>query len=327
MALTGYEKAAVFLASIGEEAASKVLQALDMKYVENITKKMAKLNSIRRSTIDSVIDEITDLITNGDIIVSGDAFIKRVLVKSFGEDSAQKVMELATKKSALDSLKWVDAKTISNFLLTEHPQTIALIISLLEPQKAAEVFVLLPEGLRNEVSYRIATTERIPESVIDELNVLLKGHIDIGGGAGKKIEGAKTLAEILNHCDRATESKVLDTVEEKSSSIADSVRQLMFVFDDLAGLDDRSIQMLLKEVSSEDLTLALKTASQALKDKLFKNMSQRASELLKEDMQTRGPARVSDVEKAQLSIVKAARKLESEGKIILAGKGDEELVV
>ena len=327
MALTGYEKAAVFLASIGEEAASKVLQVLDMKYVENITKKMARLNSIRRSTIDSVIEEITDLITNGDIIVSGDAFIKRVLVKSFGEVSAERVMELATKKSALDSLKWVDAKTISNFLVTEHPQTIALIISLLEPAKAAEVFALLPEGLRPEVSFRIATTERIPESVIDELNVLLKGHIDVGGGPGKKIEGPKTLAEILNHCDRATESKVLDSVEEKSPSIADAVRQLMFVFDDLAGLDDRSIQTLLKDISSEDLGLALKTASQALKDKIFKNMSQRESELLKEDMQTRGPARVSDVEKAQLSIVKVARKLESEGKIILAGKGDEELVV
>ncbi len=327
MALTGYEKAAVFLASIGEETAAKVLQALDMKHVENITKKMAKLNSIRRATIESVFEEVTELITKGDMMVSGDTFIKRALVKGFGEDSAGKVMELATKKNALDSLKWVDAKTISNFLVTEHPQTIALIISLLEPPKAAEVFLLLPEGIKTEVSYRIATTERIPESVIDELNVILKGHLDVGGGVGKKIEGTKTLAEILNHCDRATESRVLESMEEKSSSIADSVRQLMFVFDDLAGLDDKGIQVLLKEVSTEDLTLALKTASQVLKDKIFKNMSQRASELLKEDIQLRGPARVSDVEKAQLAIVKTARKLEAEGKIILAGKGDEELVV
>ncbi len=327
MALTGYEKAAVFLASIGEESAAKVLQALDMKYVEKITKKMAKLTSIRRATIESVFEEVTELISKGDMMVSGDDFIKRALVKGFGEDSAGKVMEIATKKSALDSLKWVDSKTISNFLVTEHPQTVALIISLLEPPKAAEVFQLLPEGVKSEVSFRIATTERIPENVVDELNTILKGHLDVGGGAGKKIEGAKTLAEILNHCDRTTESKVLESVEEKSSSIADAVRQLMFVFDDLVEMDDKGIQVLLKEVSTEDLTLALKTASQALKDKIFRNMSQRAAELLKEEMQTRGPARVSDVEKAQLAIVKIARKLEAEGKIILAGKGDEELVV
>ncbi len=327
MALTGYEKAAVFLASIGEETAAKVLQAMDMKHVEKITTKMSKLNSIRRATIESVFDEVNEMITKGDVMVSGDDFIKRALVKGFGEDSAGRVMEVAMKKSALDSLKLVDSKTISNFLVTEHPQTIALIVSLLEPAKAAEVFLLLPEGVKTEVSFRIATTERIPESVVDELNSILKGHLDVGGSVGKKIEGAKTLAEILNHCDRATETRVLESVEERNTSIADAVRQLMFVFDDLAGIDDKGIQVLLKEVSTEDLTLALKTAAQALKDKVFKNMSQRASELLKDDMQTRGPARVSDVEKAQLGIVKVARKLEAEGKIILAGKGDEEFVV
>ncbi|MDA8085361.1 MAG: flagellar motor switch protein FliG [Nitrospiraceae bacterium] len=327
MGLSGYEKAAIFLASIGKEAAAEVLKVLDMKYVEEITKHMTRLSSIRRATLQGVLDEVNEVITKGDMIVSGDEFIKEALSKGLGEESAGKVLEVATKSRSLDSLKWVDAKTLSNFLVTEHPQTVALIVSLLEAPKAAEVLVLLPDALKSEVSFRIAMTERIPESAIEELNETLKGHLDVGGGSGKKIEGAKTLAEILNHCDRSTEQKVLEAMEERNAGMADSVRGFMFVFDDLAGLDDKGIQVLLKDISTDDLTLALKTASQALKDKLFKNMSQRAAELLKEEMQNKGPARVSDVEKAQQSIVKIARKLEAEGRIILAGKGDEELVV
>ncbi|MDA8325493.1 MAG: flagellar motor switch protein FliG [Nitrospiraceae bacterium] len=327
MGLSGYEKAAIFLASIGQEAAAEVLKVLDMRFVEEITKQMTRLSAIKRATLQSVFDEVDETISKGDMVVSGDEFIKEALSKGLGSESAGKVLETATKSRTLDSLKWVEAKTLSNFLVTEHPQTVALIISLLEPPKAAEVFGSLPEGLKAEVSFRIATTERIPESAIEELNETLKGHLDVGGGSGKKVEGAKTLAEILNHCDRATEQKVLEAMEERNANMADSVRGFMFVFDDLSGVDDKGIQVLLKEISTDDLTMALKTASQALKDKLFKNMSQRAAELLKDEMQNKGPARVSDVEKAQQAIVKIARKLEAEGRIILAGKGDEELVV
>ena len=327
MGLAGYEKAAVFLASIGQDAAAEVLKVLEMRHIEEIAKQMTKLSSVRRATVQSVLDEVTEAIAKGDMIVSGDEFIKDALSKGLGAEGAGKVMETAKKNNSLDSLKWVDAKTLSNFLVTEHPQTIALIISLLEPPKAAEVFALMPDALKADVSFRIAMTERIPESAIEELNETLKTHLDVGSGAGKKIEGAKTLAEILNHCDRATEQKVLESMEEKNSKMADSVRGFMFVFDDLSGVDDKGIQVLLKEASTDDLTLALKTASQALKDKIFRNMSQRAVALLKEEMQNKGPARVSDVEKAQQNIVKIARKLEAEGKIILAGKGDEELVV
>ncbi|MDA8168170.1 MAG: flagellar motor switch protein FliG [Nitrospiraceae bacterium] len=324
--MSGYEKAAIFLTSLGEEAAAQVLKGLDMEDIKQITMHMAKLKSLNRGSVQEVINEAQDFIAKGDIYIKGDEFMKRALLKGLGEASAGKVLEDTAKDEPLESLKWVDTKTLVNFLVTEHPQTIALIISLLEPQKAAEVLSSLPESLKSDVSYRIAMTERIPESTIEDLNDVLKGHLDVSSSKGKKLEGTKTIAEILNHCDKATEQKLLEQIEGKSSSLADSIRQLMFVFDDLVRLDDKGIQALLKEVATEDLTLALKTASKALKDKIFKNMSQRASELLKEEMQTRGPARVSDVEKAQLKIVKAARKMEAEGRIILVSSGGEELV-
>ncbi len=326
MALSGYDKAAIFLASIGQEAAAEVLKVLNIKYIEEITKHMSRMSSIKRADVQGILDEVVDTISKGDVVVSGDEFIKEALSKGLGVEDADRVLENAMKDNTLDSLKWVDAKTLSSFLLAEHPQTAALIISLLEPATAAEVLGLLPDNLKTDISFRIANTERIPENAIEELNTALK-DLDVGGSGGKKVEGAKTLAEILNHCERTTEQKVLGAMEEKDARMADSVRGLMFVFDDLADIDDKGIQMLLKEVSTEDLVLALKTASQALKDKLFKNMSQRGAELLRDEMENKGPVRVSEVEKAQQTIVKAARKLEAEGKLILAGKGGEELVV
>jgi len=156
---------------------------------------------------------------------------------------------------------------------------------------------------------------------------VLKGQLEMGKNKGKKLGGTKTIAEILNQCDRSTEQAVIGKIEEQNNIMADSIRKLMFVFDDLVKVDDRGIQMILKETGTDELSLALKTASEALKEKIFKNMSQRAAQILKEDMQTKGPVKVSDVEKAQQNIVKVARKLETEGKIILAGRGGEELVV
>ena len=326
MAITGHDKAAIFLAAIGQEAAAEVLKVLNIRFIEDITKHMSRMSTIKRGAVQGILDEVADTISKGDVVVSGEEFIKGALSKGLGEEGAGRVMENAMKDNTLDALKWVDAKTLSGFLMVEHPQTAALIISLLEPATGAEVLGLLPDEMKADISFRIANTERIPENAIEELNAALK-DLDVGGSGGKKMEGAKTLAEILNHCERSTEQKVLGAMEEKDAKMADSVRGLMFVFDDLADVDDKGIQVLLKEVATEELVLALKTASQALKDKLFRNMSQRAAELLKDEMENKGPARVSEVEKAQQSIVKTARKLEAEGRLILAGKGGEELVV
>ncbi len=327
MELSGYEKAAILLSTLGEDSAADVLKGLDHKEIGKITMQMTRLKSVPRDTVEAVLKEALNSASRGDFRVGGEDFVKKVLAKGLGEDGANKMLEMASKEGPLESLRWVDPKTLVNFLVTEHPQTIALIICLLEPTQAADVLSALPEHLKADIALRIATTERIPEHAIVELKEVLKGQLEIGKSKGKKLGGTKTIAEILNQCDRSTEQAVLGKMEEQNNVMADSIRKLMFVFDDLAKVDDRGIQMILKEASTEDLTLALKTTSDTLKEKIFKNMSQRAAEILKEDLQTRGPVKLSDVEKSQQTIVKIARKLEADGKLVLAGRGGEELVV
>ncbi len=327
MPFSGYEKAAVLLSSIGEEAAAEILRGLDIKEVGKISTHMTRLKAINKADIEGVFKEVAERISRGEVHVGGREYVKKVLSKGLGEDGANKILELASKESTLDSLRWVESKTLSNFLVTEHPQTIALVLCLLEPVQAAEVLSGLPEALKGDVAMRIAATERIPANAIEELEDVLRGQLDVNKGKGRKVGGIRTIAEILNQSDRSTEQMILEKIEGQNNVLADSIRQLMFVFEDIADVDDRGIQMILKEITTEDLSLALKTASDSLKEKIFKNMSQRAAQILKEDMVVRGPVKVSDVEKAQQNIVKVARKLEEEGKIVLAGRGGEELVV
>lgn len=327
MQLKGYEKAAIFLSAIGEEAASEILKNLDISEVSMIALHMSRLKGINKTVVDEVFKEASEKISKGILHLGGEEYVKNILNKGFGEEGAEKVLDLASKEDAASSLKGVDTKTLSNFLMAEHPQTKALVISLLEPAQAAEVLSSMPEDVKADVAMRIAATERIPESAIEEILEILRGHMDVSKNKGRKLGGAKTIAEILNHCDKATEQAVLEKIETYDDNLADTIRKFMFIFDDLIYVDDRGIQTILKEVSIDELSIALKTASEALKEKIFKNMSQRAAQILKEEMQSKGPVRVSDVEKAQQNIVKIARKLEAEGKIIIAGRGGEELVV
>jgi flagellar motor switch protein FliG len=323
--LTGYEKAAIFLISMGEEAAAEVVKALNARDIERITTHMTRVKTVNNAAIDNVLKEASEMISKGVVHLRGHEFVKNVLSKGLGEYGATKIMELASKEGLLDSLRQVDSKTLANLLLTEHPQTAAFITCLLDPVKAVAVLSLLPDGLKLDIAMRIATIERIPENAIEELNEVLKGQLDIEGRA-KKFSGIKTIAEILNYCERSTEQMILKTIEEQSAELADSIRHFMFVFDDLIKVDDRGIQMILNEITTEELGLALKTVSEALKKKIFKNMSQRAAQILKDEMQAKGPVRVSEVEKAQQNILKVARKLEAEDKIIFAIRGGEVVV-
>jgi flagellar motor switch protein FliG len=327
MEYSGIEKAAIFLISIGEEAAAEIMKNLELHQVGMITACMSRLKAIKNQDVEEIMREVGHKINSGDVHVTGGDYIKKILKKGLGEDNASKILELAAKESSLDSLKWVDAKTLANFLFNEHPQTVALILSLLETAQAAEVLAKLPEHLKEDVVKRIAVTENIPESAISELEEVLKGQLEMKKKKGRRVGGIKTVAEILNHSDRATEQMILEKMEKENQKLVDSIRQLMFVFDDLIQVEDRGIQMILKEVRTEDLSLALKTASNNLKEKIFKNMSQRAAQILKDEMESKGPAKVSEVEKAQQNIVKIAQKLETEGKIIIAGRGGEDLIV
>ena len=327
MPLSGYEKAAIFLSSVGEDVAAEIMKSLDPQDISKISACMARLKKISKAEVESVLKEASRMINEGNIRIEGEEYVRKVLSKGLGEENASKILEMVSRTDPLDSLKMVEPERLSSLLATEHPQTIALILCLLEPAQAAEVLSGLPESIRAEVTMRIATTERIPESAIEEIGEVLKGKLDVSKTKDKKIGGTKIVAEILNQCDREVEEDIFKKLEEQNNSLAESIKQLMFVFEDIEKIDDRGIQMILKEVSTEDLSLALKMASDSLKEKIFKNMSQRAVQILKEEMETKGPVRVSDVEKAQQNIIKVVRRLEEEGKIIIAGRGKEELIV
>jgi flagellar motor switch protein FliG len=327
MSLSGYEKAAIFLSSVGEEAATEVLKYLNMEDIGKISHHMTRLKRIKQTTVFEVMKEAQEIIMRGDIHFGGEDFVRRILSKRLGEEGTTRMLQMALEESPLDALKSVDSKTLLNILVGEHPQTIALILCLLEPVQAARVLTSLPDELMADVSIRIANIERIPESAIAEINEVLKGQLDVGKGKGKKLGGIKTMADILNQCNKNNEQIILEKIFEQNNTLAESIKCIMFTFEDLVKVDDRGIQAILKEISTEDLALALKTTSEALKEKIFKNMSQRAAQILKEEMQTKGPVRVSDVEKAQQIILSITKKLETEGKIILAGRGGEELIV
>ncbi len=324
--LDGYEKTAIFLNLVGEDAAAEILKGLDVKEIGKITMHMTRLKSVSMETVDELLKEITSTTAGNSFNFGGEEYIKRVLTRGLGEEGASKILEIAAKESPLEELRWVDSKTLVSFLSSEHPQTIALIMCLLEPMQAAEILSALPEHIKSEVVIRMATTNRISDTALEEIKEVLKGQLDLSKGKGKKLGGIKSVAEILNLCDKSTEKSVIEKIEEQNMDLADSIKQLMFVFEDIVTIDNRGIQMILKEISTEDLSIALKTASEELKTKIFSNMSQRAAVILKEEMQARGPVRVSDVEKAQMNIVNVIRKLESEGKVIIDKKGGEELV-
>lgn len=323
--LTGQEKAAIFLRTIGEDRAAEVLKSLEVDEISKISAFMSKVGSVGKADIDMVFREASDKITTGELQPVGNDYIRRILEKVLGPDRAERVLALIEAESPIESLGDVDPKTLANFLVTEHPQTTALALCLLDSPQAAQVLANLPDAIKGDVAMRVASTERIPTHAIEELEEALKG-LEMTRGSGTKVGGVKTLAEILNQSERTTEQMILENIDEHDTSLADSIRQLMFVFEDLVNIDDKGIQTILKEVSTDDLSLALKTSSETLKDKVFKNMSTRAATILKEEMEVRGPVRVSEVEKSQQNVLKVARRLEEEGRIVLGGKGGEQLV-
>jgi flagellar motor switch protein FliG len=322
--LSGVEKAAAFLSLIGEDAATQVFKHLDPLDLARVIPMMAKVK-IPQELADTVLEDFC--VKTGSVMQGVDeAYIKDVLVKAFGPDSAKKLIDkIESGASAFDVLRWLDTGAIANMLSREHPQTIAIILAHLEPTQAAEVLGKLPENLKIDVSLRIASLDQISPAILVDLEDVLQSQLQ-SYTRGKKIGGIRTVSEILNQMDRASEDLILKNIEEKDQILADEIRKLMFTFDDLISIDDKGIQMVLKEITTDDLSLALKMAVDELKAKIFKNMSQRAVQILKEEIEAKGAVKDSDVEKAQMNIVRVARRLEEEGKIVIGGKGGEELI-
>jgi flagellar motor switch protein FliG len=323
--LSGVEKVAALLSIIGEEAATQIFKHLDPLELARIVPMMAKVK-LSPEEAKAVVKDFYDKAETAMLAVD-EEYIKKILTKAFGEDQAKKLMEkIESGASAFDILRWLDSSAVANMLTREHPQTIAIVLAHLEPTQAAEVLAKLPEHIKIDVSLRIASLDQISPAILGELEDVLQSQLQ-SYTRGRKIGGIRTVAEIMNQMDRASEDLILKNIEEKDQILADEIRKLMFTFDDLIHIDDRGIQMVLKEITTDDLALALKMASDELKAKIFKNMSQRAVQILKEEMEAKGAVRVSDVEKAQMNIVRVARRLEEEGKIVIGGKGGEEVIV
>ncbi len=330
--LSGPEKAAIFLLTLGDEFSAKVFQRLDEEEIKNVGRQMAKVDHVDNADIASLLKEFRSDVGADDLFLSGDDMLESALKKALHADKANEILDdihSDWRLTLFQKARKLEPQILVNFLRNEHPQTIALVLAVLEQVQAAAILGELKEDQRIEVIMRMSELDKVsPEILVDIDRVLQEELLSVEGMEGQRLGGVEAVAEILNNADRSLEASILEGVEEQREELADEIRKLMFVFEDLIGVDDRGIMAILKEVSTDDLKLALKTATEDLKEKIFKNMSQRAVEMLKEDMEIMGPTRLKDVEGAQQAILKIGKRLEQEGKVQLAsgGGGEDEFV-
>ncbi|MGO9019100.1 MAG: flagellar motor switch protein FliG [Syntrophobacteraceae bacterium] len=328
--LNGPQKAAIALLAMGEEASAIILKKLTTDEVKEIGLYMSYIEAVKKEISDELLQEFTSLFRVEGGVNNGDTFIRNLLPNVMRSEQAKEVIskiDEARQKIPFKHLRDIDPKLLAGFIRGEHPQTIAIIVSHLGHQKASQVLACLPEQLQFEIVTRIANIEAVPPDLIQEVDEVLEKELTSIGTRGQQIGGVAVVAEILNHCDRRTGDSILQFLEETDTDLAEKVRKMMFVFEDLLHVNDAGIRELLKEIRNEELTMALKTGSDDLKTKIFKNLSQRAAQMLEEDISMMGPARLSEVEAAQQTILAVARKLEKDGKLLLAGKeGGESFV-
>src|SRR5882762_2595958 len=330
--LPGVKKAAVLLVSLDQDRAAEILKRLPAEAVEEVSREIASLGEIATIARRDVFNEFYSLaLANSYISEGGLEYAKALLKKALPEADAEKAIKQVTQQVAttpFSFLRKAESENLLTFIQEEHPQTIALILAHLPAQKASEIMVGLPGQKQIEVVKRIANMEQTNPEVIKEVERGLEHRLsDIVSQTFEKAGGVDTVAEILNLADRSTEKGIMEGLEAEDPDLVESIRRLMFVFEDILLVNDKGIQSVLKEVDNTELSLALKTASEDLKQKIFKNMSERAAQLIQEDMQFMGPVRVSDVEAAQQKIVDVVRRLEDSGDIIIAGRGGEKEMV
>jgi flagellar motor switch protein FliG len=326
--MSGEQKAAILLRAIGEEAAAQVMKQLDPKEIKKLGHFMNGTAKISKEDEETVISEFETASSSGEVQFKGNEYIRNILVKALGPEKAKSIIESMTRKSypGLEALKWVDSKSLAGMIKVEHPQTIAVILAHLESEQASQLLAQLPEFLRGDVALRLATMEEVQPDVLEELsNTMQEALLSNTGMRAQTLGGAEMMADIMTRLDKSTEGNIMAKIAEKSQPLADAIRALMFVFDDLIKLDDRGMQELMKEISKEDLPVALRGANPDIKEKFFKNMSSRAAEMLKDDMESKGPVKITDVERSQQNILKVCRKLEEEGRIVVVGAGEEML--
>ncbi|MEJ5999958.1 flagellar motor switch protein FliG [Paucibacter soli] len=327
----GVEDAAILLMSLGEEEASEVFKQLAPKEVQKLGETIAKLKVIPRSRVEEVLTKFDAVAETQSMLVQDtDEYVRTVLRKALGEDKANLLLDRilqGSDVSSIESLKWMDAGSVAELLRNEHPQIVAAILAHLDHDQTSSVLKTFTERQRNEVLIRIATLDGIQPMALKDLNEVMS-QLLAGGERMRKssLGGVKTAAEIINLMGSSVEASALDYIREADSDLAQKIMDNMFTFDDVDKIDDKGIQAILKEVQSESLVVALKGASPELREKIFRNMSTRAAETLREDLESRGPVRLSEVEGEQKEILKIVRRLVDEGQIVLAGGGDDQFL-
>ncbi|MBK6402861.1 MAG: flagellar motor switch protein FliG [Rhodocyclaceae bacterium] len=328
----GLEKSAMLLLSLGEDEAAEILKHLGPKEVQKLGHAMAQLKAVPRDRIEVVLDELEDHTAKGSPVPVDEGVIRAMLTKALGDDRAANLLSRILQggdTAGIEGLKWMDAPTVADLIKNEHPQIIATILVHLEFDHAGEILKHFTERLRNDVLLRIATLDGVQPIALHELNDAMKRLLAGASGNVKKASmgGVRHAAEILNFVGQAAETAIVDNVREYDPDLAQKILDEMFVFENLLDIDDRGIQLLLREIQSDSLILALKGAPPELREKIFKNMSQRAAEMLREDLEAKGPVRLSEVEGEQKEILKIARRLADEGQIVLGGKGGEDQMI
>lgn len=331
--MTGPKKAAILLLALGEDAAADVMKNLEEAEIQQVGYYMTRFTDVSPEELDIVLEEFyrnSVMADEGVNISSSPDFVKNALTKALGADRAKELsdnLRAGEEEAGLEALRYAEPIMIANYIRTEHPQTIALILSYLKnAEQSSAVLRDLPESLQADILYRMAVIESIPPGVISEMNEVLTEEMQSAGSMATSVGGVEPVAEILNSVDKATETRILSSIEETNPELAEQIRELMFTFEDMALIDAKQMQLVMKDVDQADMVLALKTASDAVKELIFSSMSSRAAEMVRDDLENLGPAKISDVEAAQQKIIKVVKKLEEAGTIIIAGAGGGDVV-
>ncbi|GHT57678.1 flagellar motor switch protein FliG [Spirochaetia bacterium] len=330
--LTGREKAAAFLVSIGSEISSEIFKYLREDEIETLTFEIARMETIESDQRDSILQEFQELMMANQFITSGGIdYARELLEKSLGSQKAIDIINRLTSSLQVrpfDFIRRTDPAHLLNFIQQEHPQTIALILAYLEPNKSSVILKSLPHEVQSDVARRIATMDRTSPEVLREVERVLEKKLStLSSEDYTTAGGVGGIVEILNMIDRSSEKTIIESLEDEDPELAEEIKKRMFVFEDIVMIDDKSIQKVLREVDSQELSKALKSVDAEVQDKIFRNMSKRAAAMLKEDMEFMGPIRLKDVEESQQKIVSIIRKLEDSGEIVVARGGEDEMVV
>ena len=326
--LTGVDKAAILMLSLGEETAAEVLKHMGPKEVQVLGMQMASLRNIGKGAVEDVVDEFLDKVEEQTGIGIGtEDYIRSTLKSALGDDKAGALIDrilAGANTKGLDTLKWMDARSVADVIRFEHPQIQSIVLSYLDPDQSAEVLQILPEKVRVDLALRISALEAVQPDALQELNdIMEKQFTGSGSTQSRQIGGVKKVADIMNFMDGANEALIMDSIKETDEDLAQKIEDLMFVFDNLSDVDDRGIQALLREISTDTLVIALKACDEEIKEKIFKNMSKRAAELMRDDLEAMGPVKLSEVEAAQKEILTVARRMADSGEIVLGGGGEE----